>query len=74
MSMLCCITTDLSSVETISLFALFIVVVSVTIRRLFKIYYPPNLPRVFDEGKPRFSFRTRLLYYKGLRGLVSKSI
>jgi hypothetical protein len=42
-------------------------------RRLFMIQYPPELPRVRDLGKARFSLRTRLAYYTDCENLCREA-
>ncbi|MCJ1396113.1 hypothetical protein MMC18_009002 [Xylographa bjoerkii] len=41
--------------------------------RFFSIRYPPNLPRVRENGKTRFSLRTRLAYYTDCANLFREA-
>lgn len=40
-----------------------------TIRQKFTIHYPANLPRVRENGRTRFSLKTRLAYYTDCQNL-----
>ncbi|MCJ1437464.1 hypothetical protein MMC27_006851 [Xylographa pallens] len=41
--------------------------------RFYSIRYPPNLPRIRENGKTRFSLRTRLAYYTDCANLYREA-
>lgn len=64
----------LSILQIITLLILLAVTVGITIRQIFTICYPANLPRVREEDKAtRFSLKTRLAYYTDCKNIFREA-
>jgi hypothetical protein len=55
------------------LFATLFFLVIYSIRQKYTVHYPDNLPRVRENGRTRFSLKTRLAYYTDCKALFNEA-
>jgi hypothetical protein len=64
---------SLDALQLTALGAALFLIVAILIRQKFTVKYPDNLPRVRENGRTRFSLRTRLAYYTDCKNLFSEA-
>jgi hypothetical protein len=63
----------LSSWQLTALVSLIFLVLAIAIRQNNAIKYPDNLPRVRENGRRRFSLKTRLAYYTDCKAIFQEA-
>lgn len=59
----------LSALQLTALGSIVFTTIAILVRQKFTIKYPDNLPRIRENGRTRFSLRTRLAWYTDCKSL-----
>lgn len=67
------LTLGLSALQLTALGTVAFITIAILVRQKFTVRHPDNLPRIRENGRTRFSLRTRLAWYTDCKSLFPEA-